>query len=47
MNDLFSEANRAAASIRDLYEAFIRFGFSRQEAFTLTVVILQSGARTM
>jgi len=45
VKDLFSEANKAAASIRDLYEAFVRFGFSRDEAFALTLTVLQAGAR--
>lgn len=43
MHDLFSEANRAAATVRDLYEAFIRFGFTPDQAFVLVVTVLSAG----
>lgn len=43
MNDMFSEANRAASLIREMYEAFLRFGFSSDEAFALLLTVLSNG----
>jgi len=45
VNDMFSEANRAASMIRDMYEAFRRFGFSHDEAFALLLTVLSNGLR--
>ena len=34
--DVFSEANRMAALLREIHEAFTRLGFTEEQAFELT-----------
>lgn len=40
MNDVFSDANRMASVIREMFEALLRFGFDRDESFELLLTLL-------
>jgi hypothetical protein len=44
MHDMFSESNKVAARIREIYEALIRSGFEKAEALELTKSILAMGS---
>lgn len=42
MNDVFSDANRMASVVREMFEALMRFGFDRKEAFALLLTLLSA-----
>lgn len=43
MFDMFSEANKAAVQIREVYDAFVRQGFSPDQAFQLLTIVMSQG----
>lgn len=42
MQDMFSEANQHASKVREIYDAYVRAGFTAAQALELLKIVLRT-----